>query len=147
MRAKNASMTSRKQLSGLPIEIILNRQLADCLSVPVFIVGPDGTLLFFNEPAERILGKRYEDTGEMPVSRWSTMFEPVDQDGNAIPPEDLPLVKTLQSYKPAHGSFIIKRLDGVLIPISVTSYPIIGASKKFTGAVAIFWSNEDENEI
>lgn len=126
------------------IEIILNRQLADCLSVPVFIVNPVGTLLFYNEPAEKILGKRYEDTGEMVVSKWSTMFQPIDEDGIPIPPDDLPLVKTITTQQPAHGSFIIRRLDGKLIPISVTSYPIIGRTKEFTGAVAIFWTNTKE---
>ena len=131
-------------MSAMTIEIILSRQLADCLSVPVFIVDPKGTLLFYNEAAEHILGERYENSGEMPVSKWSTMFEPVDHDGNPVPPEDLPLVKTLHTHKPAHGSFVIKRLDGQSIPISVTSYPIIGRTKVFTGAVAIFWTNQDE---
>ena len=47
------------------IEIILNRQLADCLSIPVFITDTAGDLIFYNEPAEQILGKRFEETGEM----------------------------------------------------------------------------------
>ena len=49
------------------IELILTRQLADCLAIPVFITDTIGNLLFYNEPAEDILGKRFEDTGEMPV--------------------------------------------------------------------------------
>ena len=59
------------------IEIILNRQLADCLSIPVFITDTAGNLIFYNEPAEEILGKRYEETGEMPVEMWGTIFKPV----------------------------------------------------------------------
>ena len=131
-------------MSAPEIEIILNRQLADCLSVPVFIVDPDGTLLFYNEPAEKILGKRFEDTGEMLVNQWSTIFIPVDNDGNKLPPDQLPLVKTLNTKQPAHGTFRINSLDGRFIKISVTSYPIIGRSKKFTGAVAIFWINSED---
>ena len=50
-----------------PIEIILNRQLADCLAIPVFITDTVGNLLFYNEPAEEILVKRYQDTGELKV--------------------------------------------------------------------------------
>jgi len=134
-------------MADFEIEIILNRQLADCLSVPVFIVDPIGTLLFYNEPAEQILGRKYEDTGEMPVSEWSTMFIPKDEDGNLLAPEQLPLVKTINKHIPAHGSFWISSLDGRNYKISVTSYPIIGRSKKFTGAVAIFWTNSDEDEI
>lgn len=45
------------------IEIILSRQLADCLTVPVFIVNPEGSLIFYNEPAEQILGQKLQDTG------------------------------------------------------------------------------------
>lgn len=126
------------------IEIILNRQLADCLSVPVFIVDPIGTLVFYNEPAQEILGVRFEDTGEMLVGQWATMFEPVDEEGKVLPPEGLPLVKTLNTQLPAHGTFWIKSLEGEIHKISVTSYPIIGRSKKFTGAVAIFWTHKDE---
>ena len=45
------------------IEIILSRQWADNLSIPVFLVDTKGNLLFFNEPAEAILGLRFEETG------------------------------------------------------------------------------------
>ena len=41
------------------IELILMRQLAGGLATPVFLVDPDGDLLFYNEPAEAILGCRY----------------------------------------------------------------------------------------
>ncbi len=50
-----------------PLEIILHRQLAECQAIPVFIVDPAGNLLFYNEAAEELLGRRFEDTGEMPV--------------------------------------------------------------------------------
>jgi PAS domain-containing protein len=56
------------------IEIILNRQLADCLSMPVFITDTTGNLIFYNEPAEKVLGARFEDTGEMKAETWSTVF-------------------------------------------------------------------------
>ena len=124
------------------IEIILSRQLADCLTVPVFLVDPEGTLIFYNEPAEVILGKKYQDTGPMPVGDWGTSFFPHDGEGKDIPPEDLPLVKTLQNRVPAHKTFWIKSLHGKSTKISVTSIPIIGRSKNFSGAMAIFWDNE-----
>jgi len=39
------------------IEVILFRQLAASLAMPIFIVDPQGTLLYCNEPAELILGR------------------------------------------------------------------------------------------
>ena len=125
------------------IEIILNRQLADCLSIPVFITDTTGNLIFYNEPAEKILGSRFEETGEMKVEMWSTEFKPLDEDGKDLPPEELPLVKTLSDRLPHHKTFRIESMMGKAERISVTSYPIIGRSGKFLGAVAIFWEAKD----
>jgi len=124
------------------IEIILNRQLADCLSIPVFITDTLGNLIFYNEPAEEVLGKRFEDTGEMPVEEWSTIFKPLDKNGDPMAPEELPLVKTLSKQRPYHKSFQILSLKGEKQSISVTSYPIISRSGNFLGAVAIFWKQK-----
>jgi PAS domain-containing protein len=126
------------------IEIILNRQLADCLAIPVFITDTAGNLLFYNESAEEILGKRYEDTGEMTVEDWATVFQNKDEDGNPLLPEELPLVKTLENHLPHHKTFWIESLAGKAEKISVTSYPIIGRAGKFLGAVAIFWRATEE---
>ena len=47
-------------MKAYDIELILSRQLAECLYIPVFINDTEGNLLFYNEPAEEILGKMYE---------------------------------------------------------------------------------------
>src|SRR6478672_2837361 len=125
------------------IEIILNRQLADCLSIPVFITDTTGNLIFYNEPAETLLGTRFEDTGEMRVEMWSTVFNPLDEAKKPLPPEELPLVQTLKDQLPHHKTFWIVSLNGKEENISVTSFPIIGRSGKFLGAVAIFWKSID----
>lgn len=128
------------------IEIILSRQLADCLSIPVFIIDTAGNLIFYNHPAEEVLGINFEETGEMPVDEWSVIFKPVDKFQKEILPRDLPLVKTLKDYLPYHKSFWIKSLKGHLEKIALTSYPIINSEKIFLGAVALFWKvKEDEN--
>jgi len=121
------------------IEIILCRQLADFLTVPVFLTDPEGNLLFYNEPAEELLGKRYDETGQVSVGEWSTVFKPLDLDGNILPPESLPLVITLTSRQPSSGVFWIESLTGEKNKISVTAFPIIGRPDRFLGAVAIFW--------
>jgi hypothetical protein len=126
------------------IEIILNRQLADCLAIPVFITDTLGNLLFYNEPAEEILGKRYEETGEMTVEEWSTVFKNKDVNGEPLPPDELPLVKTLKNQLPYFKTFCIESLQGKAEKISVTSYPIIGRAGGFLGAVAIFWRSSEE---
>jgi PAS domain-containing protein len=130
-------------MAAYEIEIILNRQLADCLSIPVFITDTTGNLIFYNEPAETILGTSFEDTGEMPVETWATVFKPFDDEGNPLQPESLPLVKTLSDCNPHHKTFWIESMKGKTQKISVTSYPILGRTGKFLGAVAIFWESKD----
>ena len=56
-------------MSQQEIEVILSRHLAECLAMPIFIVDPAGNLIFYNEPAEAILGQNYNETGMMPARR------------------------------------------------------------------------------
>lgn len=122
-----------------PIEIILTRQLADCMSMPVFITDTTGNLIFYNEPAERILGTHFEETGEMKMESWATIFKQKDDDGKPLPPESLPLAQAIITQQPHHKTFWIESLQGKAERISATAYPIIGRAGKFLGAVAIFW--------
>ena len=121
------------------IEIILARHLSEYLVMPIFIVNTAGDLIFYNEPAEAILGQSYSETGLMPASEWSTVFNPVDSQGRPIPPEELPLVIALQERHPAHKIIWIQGLDGVSREIEVTAFPLVGQAERFLGAIAIFW--------
>lgn len=123
------------------IEIILMRQAASYLAMPVFVVDPKGDLIYFNERAEDLLGLRYEEVGEMPLEEWATVFVPADEHGTPIAPERLPLVIALQQHLPAHDSFWIKGLNGVSRHLSVTAFPLIGQEDRDLGAVAIFWEH------
>ena len=122
-----------------PIQIILTRQLAGYLSIPVFLVDQKGNLLFYNEPAEVILGRRFEETGAMSAGEWSTVFTPEDGQGRPIPPDDLPLMITLATQRPAYRRFFIRGLDGAVRQVEVAAIPIIGLQEDFLGAAALFW--------
>jgi len=121
------------------IEIILVRQLASYLAMPIFVVDPEGTLLFYNEPAEPILGRRFEETGEMPMSEWLTSFEPTDEGGMPLAPTEDPLGIALAEQRPAHGVLWLHGLDNVRRHIEATCFPLIGQANRYLGAVAIFW--------
>jgi PAS domain-containing protein len=123
----------------MEIEVILSRHLAEYLAMPIFIVDPAGSLLYYNEPAEEVLGYRYIETGMMPASEWSTIFNPMDEDGNPLPPEELPLIIAINKQHPAHKSFWIKGMNGSLRKLEVTAIPLIGQAERFLGAIAIFW--------
>jgi PAS domain-containing protein len=122
-----------------PIQIILTRQLASYLSLPFFLVDPKGNLLFYNEPAEAVLGRRFDETGAMPAEEWSTVFSPVDDAGQPIPPKALPLMITLAKQRPASGRLRIQALDGRVRNLEVAAIPIAGLDGELLGAAALFW--------
>ena len=128
-------------MSQQEIEVILARHLAEYLAMPIFIVNSAGDLIFYNEPAEAILGTRYAETGSMPATEWSTVFHPMRQDRALMPPEELPLMIALAKRHPAHKVFWIEGLDGVLREIEVTAFPLVGQADRFLGAIAIFWES------
>ena len=122
-----------------PIELILMRQLASTLAMPIFLVDADGTLAFYNEPAERVLGMRFEETGEMPAAEWSTLWDPTDLAGRPLPPERVPLMIAVAERKPTHGELWIRGLDGTRRHIEATAFPLMRVTDQVLGAVVIFW--------
>ena len=115
------------------------RQLASCLATAIFVVDADGTLVFYNEPAERVLGRRFEETGEMPPTEWATVFAPTDDDGRPLAPDRLPLTIAVAERRPAHDALWIRGLDGVRRRIEAMAFPLLGYSERPLGAVVIFW--------
>ena len=93
------------------IEVILFKQVASYLATPIFVVDPAGTLAYYNEPAEQLLGCRYDETGAMPMSEWSTIFVPRDEQGDPLPGDALPLALALEHHEPAHGDMWITGED------------------------------------
>jgi PAS domain-containing protein len=128
---------------ALPIQIILIRQLAGYLGVPLFLADPKGDLLFYNEPAEAIVGLRFEETGAIPAKTWTSMFKPVDEQGQPIPPEDLTLMIALATRRPAYKRFYIRGMNGVRRHIEVAALPIVGLQGEFLGAMSFFWEVEE----
>ena len=121
------------------IEIILLRQWASYIALPVFIADHEGQLLFYNEPAEALLGRRYDEAGAMPVSELSTIFEAKTESWDALDSGELPLAIALSELRPAHRRFRIKGLDQSWRIIEATAFPIEGQAERHLGAVAIFW--------
>src|SRR5688572_8697395 len=107
-----------------PLEIILMRELAGHLSTPIFVVDPAGDLLFYNEPAEQLLGRRYDETGSMPFAEWTTTFQPTNGRGTPLEPKQLPLSIALNEQHPAQGRMYIRGHDGKRRHLDVTAIPL-----------------------
>lgn len=66
------------------IEIVLLEPLGGCLAVPIFVVDPQGDLLFYNESAEPLVGQRFEEAGALSLSEWSDRLRTSDKSGRAM---------------------------------------------------------------
>lgn len=120
--------------------LILSRGLAQSIATPMFIVDPDGTLVYFNEPAERILGTTYANEGEMSREEWATAFDTRDpSSGEAVDPGELPLAIALRDRRAGHRTLDIGGRDGVRRHIGLTAFPLFARTDEFVGAIAIFW--------
>ena len=122
-----------------PLELILARNLLSSISTPGFLVDKDNGLVFFNEAAGSLLGKRFEEIGRLPFEEWSAMFGPLDDAGEPIPAQALPLVIALREGRPSHSRFHVRSLDGERHEIEVAALPLVAAAGGFRGAMAIFW--------
>lgn len=125
--------------------MILARGLASAIATPWFLVDPDGTLVYYNEAAEAILGQTYGEAGALKPDEWGTMFRPEDlETGASMAPADLPLAKALSEHIPAHGRLRITGLDEEKRDIAVTAFPLFAKTDEFVGALAIFWEEKEK---
>lgn len=122
-----------------PLEMILVRQLASYLAVPIWVTDHEGNLVYYNEPAEELLGVSFEDAGPINAERLATMFRTTDLDGNPLGPNELTVSRSLSSRAPAHGDLRFSGFDGVVRTIEVTAIPITGQGDRFLGVMVTFW--------
>ena len=125
-----------------PIELILARNLISSLSTPAFLVDEGGVLIFYNEAAGSLLGKRFEEIGKVGPEQWGTMFGPVDESGAAIAYDELPLVMTIREGRPAHSDMRIRSADGAEHEIEVSALPIVTPHGS-RGGIAFFWPSSE----
>ena len=122
-----------------PIELILFRQLATSLAVPVFLVDADGDIVFLNEAAERVLGVRSRTSTRCPFEQWTTAFRPRRRRradaGRGAARSSRPSPSAGRRTAP----LMIDGTDGVERTIEVTAFPLEGGRGRLLGAVAMFW--------
>jgi PAS domain-containing protein len=122
-----------------PIEVILVKQLASYLAIPILLLGPEGELLFFNESAEPLLGARFDELDVVPLEEWSNALQSADEDGSPIKQEDRPMVVALQKGEPRHRRFLIRGFDGVTRRVEAMAFPLVGNRSGNLGVLGIFW--------
>jgi PAS domain-containing protein len=122
-----------------PIELILTRQWASYLAVPVWVMSESGDLLYYNEAAEVVLGRRFDEAGAMPGAELAAIFQSTAEDGSPLESEELPINIALMKRRPAYSRHRFRGLDGFWRLVEVAAFPIEGQGGRQLGAVAIFW--------
>jgi PAS domain-containing protein len=119
--------------------LILARNFASRLATPVWLVDAQGAVIYFNEAAEAVVGRRFVEGRGLPAGEWSTMISPLDERGVPLRFDDLPLSVSIREGRPDHAILRIRSLDGVDRRIAVTAFPLFAHPGESLGAIAIFW--------
>lgn len=130
-----------------PLELILARNLLASLSTPAFLVGEEGVLLFYNEAAAALLGRRFEEVGSLRANEWMDQFGPFGNDDEPLPYDEIPATVALRANRPYHGTFRIRKAGGGQQDIAASAIPIVGPGGS-SGGIVIFWPlvNGDDAE-
>jgi PAS domain S-box-containing protein len=121
--------------------LILAREFATQLAMPMFVADGDGTLIFYNEAAEEILGRSFAEVGELTARELVETFDIESPDGEYLEPEDRALGIAFFEKRPVHGKRRVKGVDGVWRSIEITAFPLMTGPDELGGVVAIFWEN------
>jgi PAS domain-containing protein len=124
------------------VVLILAREFATRLATPMFIADEEGRLVFFNEPAEEVIGRSFAEAGELPADGWGSLIEVEDVDGNPMALEDRPAGIAFFQRRAAHQTLRLTGLDGVKRLVSTTAFPLFAHADEFVGIVLIFWEEQ-----
>jgi PAS domain-containing protein len=115
--------------------------LASQLATATFIADAAGDLVFYNEAAEKLLGRSFAEAGAMPAEGWASQFRVEDLDGSAMPLDRNPAGIALLERRPAHGQLWMTGLDGERRCLAVTAVPLFASATEFVGVMAHFWQS------
>jgi len=123
-----------------PLDLILARNLMSVLETPSFLVDDGGVIVFFNEAAGTMLGKRFEETGRMPRGQWNEIG-PVDASGELIDSAELPLSIALRDGRASHARFHVRTDQEGVVEVETSAVPLVSGGD-FHGALVLFWPVE-----
>lgn len=125
--------------------LILAREFASKLATPTFVADDAGRLVFYNEPAEEILGRTFAEAGEISAEEWASLFSTEELDGTPMQLDRIPGGIALLERRPAHHTFRLIGLDGTPHVISATALPLFEQEESFVGVFIIFWEQKGKN--
>ena len=119
--------------------LILAREFASNLATPTLLADAQGRIVFYNEAAEAVVGRRFAEAGEMQVDEWTASFAPRTADSLPLPAERRPSQIALDERRAAHERYVVTSADGVEREVEVTAFPLFAHADEFVGIVTSFW--------
>ena len=117
-----------------PLEMILARELASHVAIPMVLVDADGEVVYVNDSARPFLWGSSE--GSERVGSVSELF--LAEDGH---PSLEPFRSVLREGRPAHARLYVKRDAEALPVVLITVFPVGGEGGCQAGVVGIFWED------
>jgi PAS domain-containing protein len=122
--------------------LILARSFASNLATAVFLFDAEGTVVYYNEAAERLTGRPFIEGAGTTAEEWMDRGHPLDEEGREMPIESLPLGTTILKREPAHGVTMFRTANGDYHRFENVTFPLFAHTEDFVGVVAIVWPLE-----
>ena len=122
-----------------PLELILARNLLTSISTPSFLVDGAGTMVFYNEAAAALLGRSFEEAGQMTAEEWTAAFGPLANGDEPVDLDEISLTQAIQAGQPAHGSFRIRTKLSDKEVVEAAAFPLVTSDQGASGAMVLFW--------
>jgi PAS domain S-box-containing protein len=127
------------QTAQKSLPLILAREFAANIATPVTVIDERGRLVYFNEPAERLLGQEQAEVGELEPEEWMRLFVVERLEGSPLPFDEMPVGIAHRERCPAHATLAFATKDGTRHAVEVTAFPLLGRDDDYFGVVAVFW--------
>jgi PAS domain-containing protein len=121
------------------LTLILAREFVSNLATPTLIADARGYLVYYNEAAEGVVGRRFAEVGEMPLDDWASAFDARTLALEPVRPEQRPARIALDERRASHLRYRVTGVDAVEREIEVTAFPLFAHDEEFVGIVVIFW--------
>jgi PAS domain-containing protein len=119
-----------------PLELILARNLVQNISTPALVADREGALVFYNEAAGEIIGRRFEESGQLSQEQWRAALSPPDGKATAENADTLSL--GLAGSGATHGRFHIRAYDDREVEVEASAIPLT-SDADLQGTLVAFW--------
>jgi PAS domain-containing protein len=123
------------------LPLILAREFASNVAVPIFLVDDTNTLVYYNDAAAVAFGGPFGQTGELRHGEWAARFNPTRPDGTPYDRKELPLVVALEERRPAHGVNMVNDPRGGRRLVEFSALPLFSSPEDFAGVLVAFWES------